>query len=203
MVLRIITVSTAAAARAVANSPSAVTKPCPAVGAIKDGDVILSVDGQAIDTPRDLMRIIAGLPAGSAAKIELWRERAKLTQNVTLGARPKDEVAALPRGRGEREEGVNARALGVALSPITRELRERYEIPASVIGVVVTDLSRNGPAEQSGLRPGDVIQKVGSKAVTNASQVEAELRAQAGQRRAVLLQINRQGAPLFLALRAG
>jgi serine protease Do len=173
-----------------------------AAAGFKEGDVITGFNGQAVNAPRDLLRVVAATPAGRSVTVELWRDRTTVKQTVTLAARPKDEVAALP-GPDASGDGTLARNLGATLSPITRELRDRYGIPGTVTGVVVTDLARSGAAENSGLRPGDVIQKVGSHPVTNPSQVEAEVKAQADPRRPVLLQVIRQGTPLFVAVRVG
>ncbi len=55
-------------------------------GGIKANDVVLSVDGAAVETPRDLQRIISSTPVGKSVKISLMREGKETEVAVTVGA---------------------------------------------------------------------------------------------------------------------
>jgi serine protease Do len=90
----------------------------------------------------------------------------------------------------------------MALAPVTQELRERFELGESVKGVVVTKVNENSPAAERGLRPGDVIVEVSQEEVTSPAQVQAKIReAQTGNRKTILVMIERQGEQRFVALR--
>jgi serine protease Do len=55
-------------------------------GGIRANDVVLSVDGAAVEGPRDLQRIISSTPVGKIVKISLMREGKETEVAVTVGA---------------------------------------------------------------------------------------------------------------------
>ena len=55
-------------------------------GGIKANDVVVSVDGAAVESPRDLQRIISSTPVGKVVKISLMREGKEQEVAVTVGA---------------------------------------------------------------------------------------------------------------------
>jgi serine protease Do len=71
--------------------------------------------------------------------------------------------------------------LGAGLATIDGSLSQRYRLPVSQ-GVLVTQVSRGGPADLAGIRAGDVIVAVGDKSVTTSQGLMSELQSyQAGQ----------------------
>jgi serine protease Do len=58
-------------------------------------DVILDVDGRAVASPRDMQRIIATTPIGTAVRLGLWRAGQAEALTVTVGRYP--EPVAPPR----------------------------------------------------------------------------------------------------------
>jgi putative serine protease PepD len=59
-----------------------------AAGELRPGDVILRIDGEAVDSPEDLSRIVAGKEPGDEVELEGRRGNATLTAQVTLAERP-------------------------------------------------------------------------------------------------------------------
>lgn len=89
----------------------------------------------------------------------------------------------------------------MTLAPIDDAARRSFGIGADVRGVVVTALSSSSDAARKGLRRGDVIVRVNSRAVSAAADFAAEVEAarKAG-RPSVLVGVNRDGRTLFLPL---
>jgi S1-C subfamily serine protease len=52
------------------------------------GDIITSVEGQKVDTPDDLSKVIQGFDPGRKVSVEVWRDGKRRTVSVTLGERP-------------------------------------------------------------------------------------------------------------------
>ncbi|PHM21615.1 MAG: 2-alkenal reductase [Curvibacter sp. PD_MW3] len=66
--------------------------------------------------------------------------------------------------------------IGVEPSELSPELAETFGIKASQ-GVIITGVLQNGPAAQSGIRPGDVITGVAGKPVHNVSELLSSVAA--------------------------
>ncbi len=62
--------------------------------------------------------------------------------------------------------------IGVEPNDLSPELAETFDIK-SRHGVIITGVLQNGPAASAGIRPGDVIVKIGSQPVTDVSQLLA------------------------------
>lgn len=60
--------------------------------------------------------------------------------------------------------------IGVEPNELSPELAETFGVKASA-GVIITGVMQNGPAAQSGIRPGDVIVRVADKPVNNVSEL--------------------------------
>ena len=93
----------------------------------------------------------------------------------------------------------HSKALGADLAALTPERRAEYRVAEDESGVLVLDVKEGSVFEQ-GLRPGDIIKKVGSVPVTSPSEIDP-LVQKSETKAAVLLLINRQGHDLFLALK--
>jgi serine protease Do len=78
-----------------------VTRGGPAMRAgLRPGDVIVAVDGKAVETPRDVTRPVAAAAPGTTVAVTVWRDGADRTLSVTVGASeaPVARAAAAPRG---------------------------------------------------------------------------------------------------------
>jgi serine protease DegQ len=60
--------------------------------------------------------------------------------------------------------------IGVEVQDITAELAESFKLPGSK-GVLIAGVVRNGPAEQAGIRPGDILLEVNGKQVIDSSEM--------------------------------
>ncbi len=158
------------------------------------GDVILSMDGEPLDDPKDLPRMVAGTRAGELVNMEVLRDGKTRTLKVKIGQSESEQRLAVA------PSAVEAPArLGVRLKELTPEIRERYRIQGD--GVLVTDVERGSPAARAGIRPGQVITMVGQQSVESPNDVAeaVEAAAEAG-RPSVLLMLEQRGAKRFVAV---
>ena len=75
----------------------------------------------------------------------------------------------LAHGRVERG------MIGVGIQDITPQLREAFALDRGVFGVLVTNLSKNGPAEKAGLQVGDIILSVNGNSSRSTSQIRSQI----------------------------
>jgi serine protease Do len=177
--------------------------PAQAAG-IETGDVIVAFDGQEIESSRDLPRIVANTPVGKEVAVEVIRRGEPRTIDVTIARlRESTQEAGLSDPSQEEDAPTAVReALGMELSAITDELRQRYSIADDIEGVVVTDVEPLSAAAERRITAGDVILEVGQEPVRSPEEVADRLdglRAE-GRRSALLLVSDAQGEVRFVAL---
>jgi len=175
------------------------------VGKIQSGDVILKFDGQDITDMRRLPRVVADTQVDKTVKVVIWRKGKEQTLDVKVGElKEDDQVASAGSRTGPSGPAAPAtlEALGMSLSPLTPELRERFDIAENARGVVVTKVTDNSAASERGVRPGDLIVEVAQEEVTSPAQVETKVAdAKRQGRKTVLVMVERQGEQRFVALR--
>ncbi len=185
---------------------ASVTKDGPADKAgIKQGDVVLKFDGKEITQMRGLPRVVAETPTGKQADVVIWRKGEQVTLKVTVGelteeAEQKTLESALP----PQNKATTVDVLGVKLSAITDELKQKFEIPDDATGVVVTEVDAQGPGAENDLRVGDVIVEVDQKPVNSPDDVAQRVKAaQDNGYRVVTLLVNRGGDFQWIAPKIG
>ena len=132
---------------------------------IKRGDVILKVDG--IETPdiKTLQQTIRSHRPGDVVDVEIWRDGKVITLKVTL-AELEESISVLPV-----TEKID---LGLEVGEITPDLVDRYALREKS-GVVIVGIKAGGPADDAGLRPGDVILEVNREEIKNLKDWEAAI----------------------------
>ncbi len=129
-----------------------------AVAGIRSDDVIVELDGAAVDSPSDLRVKIAARKPGESVSLVLIRDKERQSVDVVLAERV-GEVRVLSRA-----SPVSSFLEGVTVESLTDELRADYEIDEGVEGILVTDVLEDSPfADQ--LPVGMVIQSVNGKDV--------------------------------------
>ncbi|HWQ39391.1 MAG TPA: PDZ domain-containing protein, partial [Burkholderiales bacterium] len=168
---------------------SSVEKDGPAAKAgIEPGDVILSVNGQPVETSSALPPLIADIRPGQSARLEIWREGAKRTVTVTVG-----RLETARAGRPDAGAAPEGGRLGLAVRPLTKEEQRA----AGVSGLVVEGVS--GPAAEAGVQEGDIILSVNGVAVKDVAQ----LRNLVAGKSHVALRVRRGEAIIFIPVELG
>jgi serine protease Do len=172
-----------------------VTEGSPASHAdLHQGDVITAYDGKPIHSGRDLAMAVASTPAGKSASLSVWRDNHSRTVNVTIGSEQQSRVALA-------EDAQKMKPVGMALQPLTPDMRNQYGLAPDVNGVVVGQVTPGSNADESGVQAGDVIERVGGHAVTSPSQVADAIHAAERQKKEALsLYIMRDGVSSYLGL---
>jgi serine protease Do len=147
---------------------------------LKSGDVIIKVDGKAVEDTRDLVRRIGALRPNTKVELGCIREGKTLTVSVGLGEMKDDTAKDLPSEPGDAS---TLGALGLSVAPAASV------DGAGDQGVVVTDLDPSGAAATAGLTQGDVILSVAGHDVASAADIGSALKQskEAGKTRALAL----------------
>jgi serine protease Do len=169
---------------------------------IKQGDVILSVNGQNVNPDETVSYLIANTPVGSRVPVVVVRNGKRVTVPVVVGQRPSEEELARQLGQDDQGTGQDnspsapaSQTLGLSLQPITPQIARALNLPAGATGAVVTAVNPSSDAADK-LQRGDVILAVNGQRVANPAQVQGAVEAarKAG-RNSVLLLFKRGNNP--------
>ncbi len=185
-----------------------VTKTGPAEKAgIEPGDVVIEFNGKPVREMRDLPRIVADTEIGKKVPVKIFRKGKELEIIAEVGRLEDGEkvVAQQDATSGGTPAPAVTTALGMTVSSMTDELREKFKIDAEIKGAVVTEVTPDGPAADKKLEPGDVITEAGEKAVTGAADISAAIdAAEKAGKNSVLLLVSKGGKQAemrFIALK--
>jgi serine protease Do len=167
---------------------------------IKAGDVIVEFDGKPVLSSRELVAVVGATPPDKEVTVKLIREREKRTVTLVTSRRADNAGRAGQEEEEEEQEPASGEgALGLTVREITKELAQRYELEETS-GILVTGISPGGPADEAGVRRGDIILEAAHKQVRDVKQFDAAVgKAKAGD--VVLLRIRRQGTSQFVTVR--
>jgi len=161
---------------------------------MKQGDVILEVNGKRVNDPNELRNTIAAISPGTEVNVKIARSGAEQELKVKL-AELDAETAQAGSSGGGGEQG--AATLGIGVVPLTPELAQELGLRRGTQGVVIQSIEPDGPAAQAGLQPGDVIQEVNRQPVRTPQEMRAAFQ-KSGNR--TLLLVNRQGRTQYVTV---
>ena len=159
---------------------------------VASGDVLVSVNGQGVNTARELSRLISQQSPGSDVELGVIRDGEELDITVTLDRLEEDEQAA-PAPQVQEEEAepeTTSSSIGVTVIP-----NEDGD------GLVVDSIEDDSAAASRGLLPGDVIEQANGGAVSTPEDFEAAIDAARSEgKSAVSLRVSRDGVVRFVGV---
>jgi len=135
------------------------------------GDVVLEWNGEKIDDPNELPRLVAATKPGSLAHMAIWREGKRQTLQLRVGEVPAETAKVEPGKAPLKEEQAR---LGVAVRELTGAETKALGVEYGLLVLEVA--SRPGPG--SNILPGDVIVGVNQKRFANRQEFDKLIAAQ-------------------------
>ena len=169
---------------------------------LKSGDVIVKFGDKDIKDTRELVRVVADTAVGTSVPVVVYRDGAEQTLSVAIGRLEETTLAAAPGEPGQEQTKPSDQVvLGMTVEPMSDALRAQFGLGDDVTGMVVTALDDGSDAFTKGIREGDVIAKVGQEEVATARDLRDKIKAaEDAGRNSVLLLVNHDGGPRFVAL---
>lgn len=139
---------------------------------IEAGDIILKFNGRDIEKASDLPRMVGDTKPGTRVPLQVWRKGQTRDVQITVAELEPDNAKAAARkgdrrgnGGGEEQPASKPNALGLIVNDLSEARLRELKIKS---GVEVD--TADGPAARAGIRPGDIILRVGDTDVTGARQ---------------------------------
>ena len=141
---------------------------------LKTGDIIVSLDNEKIKNTESLIRALLKKNVGEQVTLGVIRDLKPYSATVEIGERPEDKAAVAQKKVQPQviQKVVNSSWRGMDVSDITAEIAQRFKINSET-GVIVISVKPGSPAENSGIRPGDVIYEINKMPVKNTRDYSA------------------------------
>jgi len=132
-----------------------------ASGRLRRHDVIVEADGAPVADPFDFARMILRKDAGDKIALKVLRDRREVRVSLAIEKVPQKSGFDLAREK-----------LGLGLQKITPDLAQALHVDAD-IGLIVTDVTRGGPAFDAGVARGDLILRIAGHRVSDPDTLAA------------------------------
>ena len=158
---------------------------------LKTSDLIVAVDGLAIEDHNAFGYRFATKPIGGSARLGIVRAGKEMAVNVALEPAPdapRDEIVIVSPSPFQ----------GARVSNLSPVLAEELQLDASVQGVVVIDVANGSPAQSLGFQRGDLVLSLNNAKITKTRDLE---RIAGQQSRFWRITFVREGQQQFMELR--
>ncbi len=148
-------------------------------GGLEDGDVIISFNGKRVLSVDDLTSLVRKTSPKTKIELKVIRDGKRKIIQVTLGESSSSSMYnPFPEGlQLEKKKGFpfkmsifSGSKLGISIQDLTDQLGNYFGVKNGE-GVLITEVEKESPAEQAGLKAGDVIVEVDSRKVENSDEL--------------------------------
>jgi len=161
---------------------------------LQTGDVILVFDGKKVHSVDHLRNIVSTSTPNKRYNLKIVRDGREKIVSVRLEEMPGDDVVL-----ASTKHKVIDSSIGIKVKDISRSLLNEYGISGHPKGVIVTDVRPDSPAARVGIRPGDIITRVGTKPVSGAKEFKAMVK-KAEKNDVVLLHVKRDDIARYVTI---
>ncbi|MCL6230262.1 Do family serine endopeptidase [Bartonella bilalgolemii] len=159
------------------------------------GDIILCFGNTKIKNIHDLPRLIAEGLEGQVVNVTVLRDGQEKTVKVKLGRLVETDLDEnIIEKSGDKEnnnvpEKMEMQFMGMTLSELTADLRQRYSIADKLNGLIITSVAQNSVADKKRLRVGEVIVDINQSMITTIEDAKKRFRKlrEAGRKNALFV----------------
>ncbi|HUI80245.1 MAG TPA: Do family serine endopeptidase [Bryobacteraceae bacterium] len=159
---------------------------------LKDGDIIVGINGKKVRDGNDLVNTVTATPVGSAVNIAAIRDGKQESFKVVVGDLTQVFPESFGNGKAEepnKSEGTQAK-FGMSIQNMTDQQRQNLGIKEKG-GVMIGTVEQDSFAEEIGLAPKDILLSINRQPVNNVDDVR-RIQGTLKQGDAVAMRILRQ-----------
>ncbi len=165
----------------------------PADGAgIKRGDIVKSFDGKTVADSRSLPAMVSETPVGKEVPVRVLRDGKEQALSVKVGKLPSEQAGL--ENTIQPTEG----KWGLQLHELSPRMAQQFGLQTDQ-GVLVVGVGPDSPAQEAGIRQGDVIVEVNRKAVASVADIKETI-DESGDNDHMLLLVQREGGKFYVPL---
>jgi serine protease Do len=133
-------------------------------------DVILSFEGEAVTNDEQLVRAIASSTPGTAAELQVLRDGRQFAATVKLAERPSRTTPAVSTSSSTNQtRWPEESLLGLTVRDLDAAAFNRYALPATTRGVLITRVEALSTSSDSDVQRGTVLLEVNRKPVASVA----------------------------------
>jgi serine protease Do len=176
--------------------------PAEAAG-LKNGDVLLTYNGEKILSARQLSRLVSETPSGRKVRVQYWRDGKEQTATITVANRPQPRLEVNPHFSEENAQRLRnmqqdwqrdmkqmmldqpepifgwKSSVGITGESVGGQLAQYFGVKT---GVLVRSVEAGSAAEKAGIKAGDVITQCGDRPVNTARDINTLRGGHAGNK---------------------
>lgn len=159
---------------------------------LKVWDLIIAVNNKPINSASELKNTIGSFPPNEVVEVRYIRDKKEYKTKVKLDKyNDKNEVADSNAKSGGEGTSKGAQNSGLAVENLTREMRQRYQIPSDFSGVIVSEVAESSAAAKAGFESGDIITQIEDIKINSVSDFNSAMKRYSGKiKRILVLQSN-------------
>ena len=165
---------------------------------LKDGDVVVAIDGKQVEDVATLRNTIAMTAPGTELVLKVIRDGKTYSIPVTIGEQPADFASLAKKGIGHGKTPL-AR-FGLGLQDLTPELADQFGYEMGQ-GVLIASVEPDSPAAEVGLQPGQLIEEINKVRVHKMADIRKAIK-KSRLKKQVLLRVRAGEFSRYVVLRA-
>ena len=142
----------------------------------------------------DLPRTVASTTPGKSVEVVVIRDDKRKVLNVTVGTKMEEGEVVTAKDSGGKEGG----RVGLSVETVTSEIASRLGLDDTA-GVIISRVTQDSPAEEAGLKRGDVIREVNRRPVAGVRDYERAVSSTKGKE--LLFLIKRRESTIYVVIK--
>jgi serine protease Do len=141
---------------------------------MKAEDVVVSINGKAVQKGQDLIDTVADSPVGSTLKFGIIRDKKPMTLDVVVGDRTKifaQEYGGAPADEPDAQNGATQMKFGMSVQPLRSADRQSLGFKGTG-GVLISSTDPGSFADDIGLQKGDIVVELNREKVNSPEDIK-------------------------------
>ncbi len=140
-----------------------------------DGDIVTKINDRVVKGMDDVISYLASnTSVGDKITLHILRDGKEIDMDVTLAARPSSEERE-QKAEVIAQNGKGNAWIGTYVKDITAEDIKSLNLPEGTEGALISQVTKDSPADDAELQVNDIIQKMDDQEIHNVDELKEEL----------------------------